>query len=297
MAHQDNLAETARASEAGGLNTHDGLRLYTRRWRPEGAARAVVLILHGLAEHGERHAPLAEALAAQGYAVEALDLRGHGRSEGAWTYVDDFEDYVRDLDALIAEVRSHYPGLPLFIFGHSMGGTIAALWTITRHPALAGLILSSPAARLWQDDSLAVRLAMRVVSFVIPKAPTIPLRAYDISRDPEVVRDYDRDPLVYRGGVRARTGYELSRAARHIRERAQEIDAPLLVLQGTADRLVHPEGAAILHRSARSEDKTLKLYEGLYHETLHEPEQQTVLADLLAWLEAHTPAMSDAQFA
>lgn len=282
-------------SETDRLATHDGLRLYVQHWRPTITPRAVVIVLHGLAEHGGRHAALAEALAAAGYAVVALDLRGHGRSEGAWAYVDDFEDYLRDVDALTEDTHSRYPECPLFLFGHSMGGTIAALWSITRCPPLQGLIFSSPAARLWQDSNLTLNLMMQLLNRIVPKMATIPLRAYEISRDPTVVRDYDRDPLVYRGGVRVRMGYALARAARRLRERADEIKVPLLILQGTADRLVHPEGAFLLYQKALSQDKALRLYEGLYHETLHEPEQETVLADLLAWLKSRTPAQGNGQ--
>jgi len=296
MAHRnESSADTTHHSEPGELNTHDRLRLYTQRWLPENTPHAIVIILHGLTEHSGRHMALAEALADQGYAVETLDLRGHGRSEGAWAYVDDFEDYLRDVDTLVAQARSRYPERSLFLFGHSMGGTIAALWTITRRPALAGLILSSPAVRLWQDSNLPLNLLMRVLNRVAPKMATIPLRAYEISHDPAVVRDYDRDPLVYRGGVRVRMGYALSQAARRLRERADEIEVPLLILQGTEDRLVHPEGAVILHQKARSRDKTLRLYEGLYHETLHEPQQQTVLADLLDWMESRAPTQGNGQ--
>ena len=296
MAHRDeSRADATYLSETDGLSTHDGLRLFMRRWYPADAPRAAVAVLHGLAEHSERHVALAEALASQGYAVVAPDLRGHGRSEGAWAYVGDFEDYLRDLDSLFVEVQSRYPECPYFLFGHSMGGTIAALWAITRRPALGGLILSSPAVRLWQDSNLTLNLLLAVLNRLVPKMATIPLRAYEISRDPEVVRDYDRDPLVYRGGVRVRMGYSLARAARLLRERANEIEAPLLILQGTEDRLVHPQGALLLHQKARSRDKTLRLYEGLYHETLHEPEQETVLADLLAWLEGHVSTQGNDQ--
>lgn len=294
MAQRDEaLDDASYLSETDGLDTYDGLRLFTRRWQPAGAPRAVVVILHGLAEHGGRHVPLAEALASRGYAVVAPDLRGHGRSEGAWAYVNDFEDYMRDLDALAQETRSRYPESPLFLFGHSMGGAIAALWVITRQPALRGLILSSPAVRLWQDAHLALNLMMKVLNRIAPKMATIPLRAYEISRDPTVVRDYDADPLVYRGGVRVRMGYALAQAARRLRESADEIETPLLILQGTEDHLVHPDGALLLNQKARSRDKTLRLYEGLYHETLHEPEQETVLADLLDWLESRAPVQGN----
>jgi len=271
--------------ESGTFGAHDGLRLYYQHWRPATTPLAVLVIVHGLAEHSGRHERFGCELAEAGYAVETFDLRGHGRSEGMWGYVSSFDDYVRDLETFLQNVSARQAHLPLVLMGHSMGGTIAALLAISRRFPLAALILSAPAVRLWQDTGWVVRAFAHLMSRFLPKMRTMPLAAQYISRDLTVVEAYVHDPLVYRAGLRVRTVYEFLRATQRVREGAAAIREPLLILQGTADRLVQPRGAAELYEKASSPDKTLRLYEGLYHELLNEPERERVLMDILAWLE------------
>lgn len=272
--------------ESGTFGSYDGLRLYYQHWRTVAMPCAVLVIVHGLAEHSGRWERFARELAEAGYAVEAFDLRGHGRSEGMWGYVTSFDDYVKDLETFLHAVRARYAALPIILMGHSMGGTIAALFAITQAFPIAGLILSAPAVRLWQDTGWGMQIVFRLISRLLPRMRTLPLNAQDISRDLTVVQAYDQDPLVYRAGVRARTANELLQATRRVREGAGRLRVPLLILQGTQDRLVQPRGAAELYEGAAAQDKTLRLYEGFYHELLNEPERAQVLADILAWLEA-----------
>ncbi len=273
--------------ESGTFGAYDGLRLYYQHWRPAAVPNAVLVIVHGLAEHSGRHERFGRELAEVGYAVEAFDLRGHGRSEGMWGYVASFDDYLRDSETFLQNVRARYAGLPLALMGHSMGGTIAALLAIEGRFPFEALILSAPAVRLWQDVGWAARAFSHMASRFLPKLRTLPLAAQYISRDLAVVQAYEQDPLVYRAGLRLRTVDELLRATQRVRVGAANIRVPLLILQGTGDRLVQPRGAIELYERASSADKTLRLYEGLYHELLNEPEREQVLADIMAWLEGH----------
>lgn len=264
--------------------------IFEQWWLPERDPRAVVALVHGYAEHSGRYDHVAAFLTARGYAVEALDLRGHGQSSGRRAFVHSFSEYLSDVACFLRAVRGRHPGKPVFLLGHSMGGGIAALFVIARRPDIAGLILSGPALRVRATPAGLQLRALRVLAKVVPAYSRQPLPASAISRDPAVVEAYEHDPLVYRGGMRIGHGAASLRAMERIELDMEEIEVPLLVLHGTEDRLTSPEGSKELIERARSRDKTLKLYDGLYHEVFNEPEKETVLQDLADWLDAHSVA-------
>ncbi len=270
--------------EEGYFEGVDDCELYEQWWRPP-TPQAVVIIVHGLAEHSSRYTPAATYLASQGFAVYTFDLRGHGNSDGDQAYVQSFRDYLADLGILLSRVQEREPDKSIFLFGHSLGGAIATLFVIRYLPFLRGLILSAPALKTGSSiPPLLVRLS-GIVGRIAPKLATIKLEAKAISRDPQVVEAYEQDPLVYRGGILARTGAETNGAIKEIQARMEEVTLPLLIMHGTADRLTEVEGSKQLYTRAESKDKQLKLYEGLYHEILNEPEKEQVLGDMLNWLQ------------
>lgn len=268
------------AAQTDYFETTGGLRLFEQRWAPAGPARAVFAIVHGYAEHSGRYEWTAARLTARGYAVEAVDLRGHGRSDGERVYVNSFEEYHDDVERFLDRVRGRHPGLPLYLFGHSMGGGIVTSFVIARKPAVAGVVLSGSAL-------LSPRPAPPPSA---PPAKPAPLPASAISRDPAVVAAYENDPLVYRGAPRTDRATAWDGAFRLVQEGMESITAPILIMHGTADLLTPAEGSRRLHERVSSADKTLKLYEGLYHEILNEPEKEQVVAYLLAWLDQRTGA-------
>jgi acylglycerol lipase len=247
----------------------------------------VVAIAHGVSEHSGRYAHVGERLAAAGYAAYALDHRGHGRSEGRRAVVDRMAHVVEDLHTLIELARSSTPGRKIVLLGHSMGGAVALEYAFDRQDGLAGLILSGPAAAL-EAASPVTRALGRALSRLAPALGILEIDAAGVSRDPEVVSAYEQDPLVFHGKLPARTIAELAGAIEHFPERVGKLTLPLLVMHGTADRLTPPAGSKMVCERAGSSDKTLKLYDGLYHEILNEPEQEQVLSDLLEWLEARS---------
>jgi alpha-beta hydrolase superfamily lysophospholipase len=257
-----------------------GATLYAQWWLPDSPARAVVAIVHGYAEHSGRYAQTAADLVAKGYAVEALDLRGHGRSSGERVYVDSYEDYLNDVDVLLERVRTQHPGKKLFLLGHSMGGGVVSSYIINRKPKLDGVILSGAAMLARREEPPA--------GAPPPPPRSGPLPADTISRDPAVVAAYENDPLVYRGAPPDRSGAAWADAYRAVQEGMAGITCPLLILHGTGDKLVPFRGSVQLNEVAASTDKTLKLYEGLYHEVLNEPERDQVIADIVAWLDARS---------
>lgn len=265
---------------------HDGLRLYQQVWLPGGEATAVVLIVHGFTEHSGRYQRTAEELCCRGYGVYAMDVRGHGRSEGARCFVRSFDDYLLDLDLFVEGVRRREPGKPLFLFGHCLGGLIAALWSITRQPQLQGLVLSAPTLRLQNDLFPLLRRLAAPVGWLFPRLRLVRMGSANISSDPAVVAQFRADPLVFHDRFPVRTGSEVLRAIRRASRSLEAVRLPLLVLHGTTDRVCQPGGSRELCRRAESSDKILHLYEGFYHEVLNEPQREQVVKDLLHWLDA-----------
>jgi len=279
----------------GTFETIDGLTLFERAWLPDGDARAVLVIVHGYAEHSGRYQHVGEALAARGYAVETLDLRGHGKSGGDRAIVRSFSRFLADLRRFVARVRQRHPGLPLFVLGHSMGGTIVTLYAIHDQPAVEGIVLSGPGLVARGGISQLLAPVYSAVGKLAPNLPLAELKAETVSRDPAVVEAYDNDPLVYRGKIKAGMLRAFDEALGRIGDGMETVSAPLLILHGTADELTEPDGSRRLYDRARSADKTLRIYNGLAHEVLNEPEKERVIGELLRWLDAHSaPAVSGA---
>lgn len=272
-------------TNCGPIVTDDGLHLFTQAWTPANMPRAAVGLVHGYAEHSGRYAHVAEAFVERGAAVYAYDQRGYGRSEGTSAYVDAFDRYLDDLDRFLEHVSTRQPDLPLFLFGHSMGGLVVLKHTLERAPSLQGLLLSAPAIEINPDLAPLLRRLARVLGRLFPTLPTTRAPEDAISRDPEVVEEAQNDPLNYHGRVLARTGAEMLRAAQEVRGRLGELIHPFLVVHGTADMLTSPEWSKRLYEEAAASDKRIELYDGLYHETFNEPEQDEVLQDLGDWLE------------
>ncbi|MBR8240902.1 alpha/beta hydrolase [Burkholderia multivorans] len=288
-------ARTAPAPHIGRLRSADGLELASYRWPADARAaapRATVALLHGLAEHAGRYAPLAARLNAAGIDLLAIDLRGHGRSPGKRAWVARFDEYLDDADALVAEAAR--APTPLFLMGHSMGGAIAALYAIERAPArgrtLAGLVLSSPALAPGRDVPRWMLALSRVISRVWPTFPAIRIDAALLSRDADVVAANRADPLVHHGPVPARTGAEILDAMARIERGRDTLRVPVLVYHGTADKLTEPDGSRTFGARVGSADRTLTLYEGGFHETMNDIERERVIDALIGWIDARVPA-------
>jgi acylglycerol lipase len=273
------------AHEESAFEGTGGLRLFSQSWRPVGEEpKAMLIVVHGLRDHSSRYAELAEHLVGQGFAVYAFDLRGHGRSEGVRVHIDSFDEYLSDLGLFLERVRQRKPGLPVFLFGHSMGGAIVTLFTLEKKPDIRGLVLSAPALKPGADVSKALIATTKVVGGILPNLKVLELDPKQFSRDPAVVKENESDPLIFQEGGPARTAARLLSALDTLSERMEEVSTPVLVMHGTADKVTEPEGSKALVQRARSSDKTLKLYDGLFHDLLHEPEKAQVSADVVQWL-------------
>jgi alpha-beta hydrolase superfamily lysophospholipase len=266
---------------------HRGVRLFCQRWDPEEEPLGAVVVAHGYAEHSDRYHHVAETLTSAGWAVLALDHRGHGRSQGRRAVTDRLGWLLDDLDLVVDRATGVPAGARPVLLGHSMGGGLAAAYAISYPGKLSALVLSGPALGMAATMSAPQRLAVKALSAVAPGLGTVKLDAGAVSRDPAVVAAYESDPMVYRGKVPARTAREMLRASDLVAERAGELELPLLIVAGSEDSLVPLEGSRRLERHAGSGDKTLTVYDGLYHEVFNEPEGDKVLADVVAWLDDH----------
>jgi alpha-beta hydrolase superfamily lysophospholipase len=249
----------------------------------------VVVIAHGAGEHSGRYPHVAARLVEEGYTVYALDHRGHGHSEGPRAVIDRMDNAVEDLDQLIVLAASEQPGVPLFLLGHSMGGTIAVRYAVAHQNRLTGLILTSPLAAL-EAASPVTRLIARLLSAVSPHLGLFAVDPTLVSRDPDVVRAYETDPLVHHGRLPARTIAEIAGAVGSFPEAVGAITVPTLIMYGSGDHLVPPAGSMMLNDRIGAADTTLKTYDGLFHEILNEPEQDAVMDHMCSWLRARVRA-------
>lgn len=259
--------------------------IYYQCWLPETACKAVLLIVHGLAEHSGRYMNVVNHFVPLGYAVYGIDHLGHGKSDGTRVYVERFRDYTDTLKLYFDMVRAWHPGTPIFLVGHSLGALIGAAYLLEHQDELAGAVLSGPLMKIADNISPMVIFMGKLLSTLAPKSGLLGLNAEGVSRDPAVVQAYINDPLVYTGKTTARLAAELVGTVQRVTAEAAKITLPLLIVQGSEDKLVDPRGAQILHDAVRSTDKTLKVYEGLHHEVFNEPEHERVLGDVEAWLE------------
>lgn len=271
----------------GKFRGHNRINIYYQCWRPDGEPRAILLVVHGMAEHSGRYTNLVNYFVPRGYAVYGFDHQGHGKSEGLRGYVERFSDYLNDLETFFDIVRGEHADTGIFLVGHSMGGTIATAYTIHHQHKLAGLLLSGAGLKVDTYVSPVLIALAPIGSRLTPKMGTIVLDASALSRDQAVVDAFRNDPLVYQGKIRARLGTELLKAAQELPRQMPWISLPILIMHGTADRLSDPAGSQMLYERVSSKDKTLTLYEGFYHEIFNEPEREQVFADMEAWLTAH----------
>ncbi len=265
-----------------------GLKIATRSWSPAGDPRAVVVLVHGFNAHSGYMAWRAEQLVDAGYAAYALDLRGRGKSEGERFYVEEFSDYLGDVDKLVNIARSENPGLPVFVLGHSAGGVIATSYVYEHQDEIAGLVCESFAFDVGLPH--LVQLALQGVGYLAPHVHVFSLKNADFSRDPAAVEAMNSDPLIKDESQPAETASEMLKAAERLKEHMPAFRVPVLILHGTDDKATRPAGSQYFYDHAGSTDKTLKLYEGHYHDLLADIDREVVMADIRNWLDARVPA-------
>jgi len=267
----------------------DDITFYIQGWEPEEKPKAIVCLVHGLGEHTGRYEHVGRVLNEAGYALFGFDMRGHGKTGGARGHIPSMDDAVQDIHRFIGFQKQTYPDIPIFLYGHSLGGLFALVYGIQNDDGLKGVIITGAALRsALQEQKIKIAMA-NILGSLVP-ALTIPsgLDPKTISRDPEVVQKYINDPLVHDKtsvglGKSALTAIDLCFA------RATEFSIPLLMMHGTEDKLAYPSGSEDFAKlvGETNKDVTLKLWDGMYHEIHNEPEQAEVFKVMIEWLDKH----------
>jgi alpha-beta hydrolase superfamily lysophospholipase len=263
------------------------IRIATRTWRPEVGAAGIVVLIHGFNSHSGYFTWAAEQFVEAGLAVYALDHRGRGRSEGDRFYVEKFSDWLADVDTLVGIARSENPHAPLFLLGHSVGGVIASSYALEHQDEIAGLICES-----WAYDvglPIFLQKIFEGISLIFPYLPLYTLKNEIFSRDPEVVGRMNADPLLAKERQPARTASEVLKAAARLKRDLARLNVPVFVIHGTADKATRWQGSQYFYDHVASEDKTLRLYEGAYHDLLNDLGKEGVMADILGWVNERIP--------
>jgi alpha-beta hydrolase superfamily lysophospholipase len=269
------------------IDSAKGLKIFVRSWRPEANPRAVVVVCHGVNSHSGQYTWAGEQFAASGLAAYALDLRGRGKSEGERFYVEDIADYVSDVAGTVKLAKLRNPGLPVFLLGHSAGGVVSSVYALENQKELAGFICESFA---FQVPAPGFALAaIKGLSHVAPRLPVLKLKNEDFSRDPKAVEALNNDPLTAHEVQPAITVAALVRADERLRVEFPQITLPVLIMHGTDDRATVCHGSEFFYQTAGSTDKTLKLYEGHYHDLLNDIGKEGVMNDVKTWIDAHLP--------
>jgi acylglycerol lipase len=270
--------------ETTGTLSNAGLNLFYRSWRPSTTPRGVVAIVPGFNSHSGYYSWAGECFAEHGLAAYAIDLRGRGKSDGERFYVQRFDDYVSDVHTLLSHARSREPGQRIFLLGHSAGGVVACLYALAHQAELAGLVCESFAFKVPAPDfALAV---FKGLAHVAPHAHVLHLKNEDFSRDPAVVAAMNADPLIAHETQPTQTLAEMVRADERIEREFGSITLPVLILHGTNDKAAKVSGSKQFHEQAGSGDKTIELYEGAYHDPLNDTVRDTVMGDILRWIDA-----------
>lgn len=267
--------------------TTDDLQLFAQVWQPDTKPRAVVCLVHGLGEHSGRYPHLAAALTRAGYALQAFDLRGHGNSQGRRGHAPSWEALLDDISLSLAQAAARFPDAPLFLYGHSLGATLALTYCMSRQSQLAGMIATAPLLRpAIQPPAWKIALGRLMYSLWPTFSLNNELDPNGISRDRAVVQAYVDDPQVH-DRISARLGLDMLQAGEWASQHGADLTQPLLLMCGSADRLCSPEAVQQFGERV-NHDCTCKSWNGLYHEIHNEPEQHEVFRTVIEWLEAHT---------
>lgn len=264
------------------FEVNDGQKVFYRHWRSADVPKAVVVIVHGFNSHSGYFQWVAEQLTVSDYEAYALDMRGRGNSDGERFYIQDYSDIIGDIDRLVTIAKTAHPTLPIFLLGHSAGGVLSSVYTLEHQNRLNGFISESFAFQIFAPDfALAV---LKGISHLVPHAHVVKLKTEDFSRNASVVEAMFNDPLIAHEVQPTKTMQQLVLAVERLKAEMSTITLPLLIMHGSEDKVTRPSGSQYFYDHAGSKDKTLKLYEGHYHDLLNDVDKEIVMADILQWL-------------
>ena len=266
------------------LKTFDGLQLFGQNWQPEGQTRAVVCLIHGIGEHSSRYVHIADSLTQTGHALISFDLRGHGKSEGLRGHTPSYKALMQDISSLLEAANKQFPQIRSFLYGHSLGGNLVLNYVLRRQSSLKGVITTAPWLRLAFEPPASKIALGKITNCIWPSfSQKSGLDTKALSHDLEVVRSYEKDPLVH-DRISARMFISSYQAGQWALEHASEFPLPLLFMQGGADKIISVEAGREFSGRIK-ENCTLKIWNGLYHEIHNESEKEEVFKFLIDWLD------------
>ncbi len=266
-----------------------GVRLYYRAWLPSSASRAVLVNLHGLGDHSGLYPNLASYFPPRGIALYAYDMRGNGRSPGQRAYVREWDEYRGDLEAFLDQVRQREGANPIFLLGNSLGGLVVLEYALVQPRGISGVVAAAAPLGKLGVPPLLMALG-RVFSRVLPRfAIRTGMDLSGLARDPAVVEAVLADPFFHRWGT-ARLSTEVTKAIERVQAAAPKFPLPLLILHGSEDRMVPPDGSRQFFSQVQHPDREYREYPGAYHGLFADAGYEAVLRDVERWIEAHLPA-------
>lgn len=267
------------------LNSFDNLQLYTHLWQPQTPARAIILLIHGWGEHGGRYAPMAHSLTAAGFLVAAVDLRGHGQSQGARGYINSFEKQLfPDLNQLMDGLVNSNPDLPLFLYGQSTGGGIVMGYALKQKPLLAGVIASSPWLTLATPPPQVLMATLRLMKRIYPRfGHDLGYTEGILSRDPEVDVIAQADQQMH-SMMTAGLFMEAVDNGRYILDHADQFPCPLLLMHGGDDSITSAMSSQQFAQRAPAENTTFKLWPNALHELHNDIIKEEVISCMIEWI-------------
>lgn len=266
---------------------NDDVTFYMQGWEPQGKPKAIVCLVHGLGEHTGRYAHVGKALNDAGYALFGFDLRGHGQTGGPRGHFPSLDAVMQDIRQFVQFQSQNHPGLPLFLYGHSLGGLLTLTYTLQFPEGLQGVIVTGAGLRSALQEQKGKIAMVKLLGSLMPSMIIkSELESAALSRDADVVQAYVDDPLVHDKaslglGKAGLSAIDLCFA------RAGTFKPPLLIMHGKADRITYPSGSEDFARLAgeTNQDVTLKLWEGMYHEIHNEPEKEEVFKVMIEWMD------------
>lgn len=259
------------------------IRFYARGWEPDKKPKAVVALVHGLGEHSGRYAHIGAALAAAGYALAGFDLRGHGQSGGPRGHTPSYETLMDDIADFLTQIKARYPRLPVFLYGHSMGGNLVLNFCLRRRPKVQGVIATAPWLKVaFEPPAWKMRLA-RTMNRIAPGfTQRSGLETAALAHDTETVRNYANDPLVH-DKISARLFMVMHESGLWALDHASAFPCPILLMHGTADRITSP-GASRQFAERAAKKVTWRAWDGCYHEIHNEAQAAEVIRVMIRWI-------------
>lgn len=267
--------------------TKEGEKIFSQKWLADGTSKAILILVHGLGEHIGRYNHVAKFFNQHQISMYGFDHRGHGKSSGRRGHIGSNELFMTDIDNMIDVAKKENPGIPIFLYGHSLGGNMVLYYSLFKKPAIKGVICTSPGLGTGEPVPIAKLFAAKILKILFPgMTMDNGLDVNNLSHNPQVIKDYQEDPLVH-PMISAKLAMDMFSNGDWNVENASKFNLPLLLLQGEKDHIVNLEKTKEFAAKVPDSLITFKIFPELYHEMHNEYEQDQVFNFMLDWVNQH----------